>query len=844
MPTGKIVVGGYTWDGATYDFAVARYNPDGTLDNSFDGDGTVTTPLSSTNGREGGLTLQPDGKILVAGSTYNGTDHDFALVRYNPGGSLDASFGTNGKLITGLGSSDEEALAIAIQPDGNIVAAGYTTFNENTGETQSGIEFRVRTNNAVEIVERVAGQAPVVLAQVPFEISAGDGFDYEIFDDGENLVFTVTRVSDGATVTVSESSTLEYAKNHVVIHNGISSKTLPTFSYLDDFRLTTGQIGHTLVLESGESASGRDFGNRALPGEAPIVDLNGPATATNITANLVENDPPVAIATVDATVTDADTQYLNSITATITNLADSGDEILSVDTNGTSLSSEFSNGRLTIRGPASIADFETALRTLTYANTSENPAIGQRVIHVVANDGRHEGAAAVATVDVTRSNDRPVIVAPDTVDAARGRFTSINVVSVNDVDLAFVHPIDVTLSVDVGNIELATLAGLTLVSGENGGASIQVRGVLPDINAALATLAYVAGDSFTGPANLTIAADDLGNFGPEGVLVAQHATTINVTTPGAASIASRQTFYNGSSFDVADPPAFTGDDQAIATDKAALLPGETASFVNYTSYAHGLNGVIVDIQNVAAPSSLSLSDFEFHVGNSDDKTTWELAPAPSLIVRPFDGEAGADRIVLTWIDGSITNQWLGVRVLATANTGLAADDVFYFGNAIGESGDSPANALVNGFDFAGVRENATSDAAIGNVYDHNRDGLVDGADLAIARDHATNFVTSLRLLTAPQLAPPMSESFVIVNRVERMVPSFKDLDRKRTFLPSVENRALMRGFAGWTSRLAADGASLGQFESRVAEVPPQFAFDLESIIDDLFGTDEYEQAAR
>jgi uncharacterized delta-60 repeat protein len=81
---GKIVVAG-TIDG---DFALMRYNPDGSVDDTFGTDGKVITDLVDNR-----LALQPDGKILVAGSSSNGTDSDFALARYNPDGSLDASFG-------------------------------------------------------------------------------------------------------------------------------------------------------------------------------------------------------------------------------------------------------------------------------------------------------------------------------------------------------------------------------------------------------------------------------------------------------------------------------------------------------------------------------------------------------------------------------------------------------------------------------------------------------------------------------------------------------------------------------------------------------------------------------
>jgi uncharacterized delta-60 repeat protein len=126
---GKIVVAGWSddLDGVVdSDFAVARYNWNGTLDTTFSGDGKVITSF----GRHElafALTIQSDGKIVVAGSKYtnNGPfdrDTDFALARYNQNGSLDTYFDDDGRLTTGLGESDT-AFGVAIQADGRIVAA-------------------------------------------------------------------------------------------------------------------------------------------------------------------------------------------------------------------------------------------------------------------------------------------------------------------------------------------------------------------------------------------------------------------------------------------------------------------------------------------------------------------------------------------------------------------------------------------------------------------------------------------------------------------------------------------------------------------------------------------------
>jgi uncharacterized delta-60 repeat protein len=104
------------------DFALARYNPDGSLDTSFGRDGLVTTDFAGNLSEVFAIALQPDGKIVAAGKIVDRPG--FALARYNPDGSLDTSFGRDGLVTTGFGACFEEALAVVLQPDGKIVAAG------------------------------------------------------------------------------------------------------------------------------------------------------------------------------------------------------------------------------------------------------------------------------------------------------------------------------------------------------------------------------------------------------------------------------------------------------------------------------------------------------------------------------------------------------------------------------------------------------------------------------------------------------------------------------------------------------------------------------------------------
>jgi len=132
---GKIVLAGRSDNGSgtgNTDFAVVRYNPSGSLDTAFGGDGKVTTFTQDTTPADGfgdtnaiahAVVVQPDGKIVAAGLS----DSDFALIRYNANGTLDTTFSGDGIVVTSVGGGDV-IRAMALQPsDGKILVAGESS---------------------------------------------------------------------------------------------------------------------------------------------------------------------------------------------------------------------------------------------------------------------------------------------------------------------------------------------------------------------------------------------------------------------------------------------------------------------------------------------------------------------------------------------------------------------------------------------------------------------------------------------------------------------------------------------------------------------------------------------
>ena len=307
---------------------------------------------------------------------------------------------------------------------------------------------------------------------------------------------------------------------------------------------------------------------------------------------------------------------------------------------------------------------------------------------------------------------------------------------------------------------------------------------------------------------------DLLGFGAQtSHVVVDQVELVREHEPGG-EVAGRWIFYNGSYFDGRDTSINARDDQAIAPDKRALLPGQTATFANYTGYSRGINGIMIDIAGMAESAVIDAGDFLFRVGNDGQPEQWLPAPSPLDVQRRRGaGVGGTDRVTIVWDDQAIVGQWLQVVVLANDDTQLRQPDVFYWGNAIGDTGNSLHDASVESGDRAGIldhQRNFLNPAPLSDPYDLNRDRFVDGSDWAIARDHTTDAATGLNLIQARGLTNPLKA--MAVDQLLQAQPG-QDAAQQTPILPgSLDDLS-----GTWTDSVRSDRVNLDEHVSKAEQ---------------------------
>jgi uncharacterized protein (TIGR03790 family) len=478
---------------------------------------------------------------------------------------------------------------------------------------------------------------------------------------------------------------------------------------------------------------------------APVVTLNSPS-AGNTTSWSPASGPVNIASPVTATITDADSTNLTSLTVSLGS-PQPGD-VLAANTSGTSITANFAGGVLTLNGSDIVANYQQVLRSVTYNNTSGGPGVNVETVNVVANDGTLSSNTAVATINIP-----PVVslaIGAGSPNYTANWFNSGPVAlenmaqaSVTDAaGLANISSLTVTLTTfHTGDVlSVPILAGNTAISASYSAGTLTLTGTatLAQYSQELRLVNYnnTAGGPGTTPITATFVASD-------GVLSSTPATaTINVSVASGQVLGNRL-FYNNSKYDANNAAINASDDAAIASDKVGFNGTGVATFANVSSATRGITGVMIDLASgLGTHTNINLTsgDITFKVaptsfvaGTYNQLSTWTTAPMPTAIsVRLGAGTGGSDRLEITWDNGAIKNTWLEVDVHAGGYSGLSADDVFYFGSAIGDSGlgDTAALAKVDINDANAVINNTAGlTTPAWNILDYTKDGKVDVNDL-------------------------------------------------------------------------------------------------------------------
>ncbi|MCK5319477.1 MAG: DUF4347 domain-containing protein, partial [Anaerolineales bacterium] len=181
--------------------------------------------------------------------------------------------------------------------------------------------------------------------------------------------------------------------------------------------------------------------------------LAAPSVTAGATLNFTEGDGATAIdATI--TVTDADSTNLQSATITITGNYAIGQDVLEfTDQSGISGSWDALNGKLTLTGTSLVANYQAALRSVSYNNTSDNPSTADRFVGFSANDGTDNSNTAFSQINVADSNDAPVVTAGATLNFTEGDPAAVidNTITLSDVDTTTIASATVTISANYAN---------------------------------------------------------------------------------------------------------------------------------------------------------------------------------------------------------------------------------------------------------------------------------------------------------------------------------------------------------------------------------------------------------
>jgi len=282
-PDNKILVGGSSSNGFVYRYTIAQYTANGNLDagNFNGGNGFMTSTFGNPQSAIQAITLKSDGTIVTAGYTFDNTDFDFALAQYTTTGFLDGSFGGgSGFVITDFGSGrDEKAYDVKLTSTGKIIAAGYT--DNGIGATvNNDFALAQYTSTGVLDVANFGSGGKVVT-----DFGANEtGFSLGMQSDTRIILFGMK--GSGPGITDNDFAIARYLSNGLLDPSfGGSSNGTNTVDFGSDDRGYSVALGSNYIMTSGISSLGVDLALARLVN----TDVALPVTLSTFTATRQSN---------------------------------------------------------------------------------------------------------------------------------------------------------------------------------------------------------------------------------------------------------------------------------------------------------------------------------------------------------------------------------------------------------------------------------------------------------------------------------------------------------------------------------------------------------------------------
>jgi YVTN family beta-propeller protein len=544
-----------------------------------------------------------------------------------------------------------------------------------------------------------------------------------------------------------------------------------------------------------------------------ITAVNDAMVVTATGANLAYTENATVALDGGLTVIDPDSANLASATINMTTNYVSGQDALAfVNANGITGTWTVATGVMNLSGSATVANYQTALRSITYTNTSDAPSTSTRTFTVKVNDGTADSNTTSRNITIAAANDAPVNSVPGAQSVLKNQRLMLSGasgtrISTSDLDAA-ASPVQVQLIVTNGTLSLAAVGGLTFSTGDGtADATMTFSGSLTNVDKALAWVVFDPTTGFVGSGSLQVVTSDLGNSGSGGAL----------TDTDSISIAVRDLGVFTGSIDVVAPTIHTASVTAPANPYGVeinpatnrlYVPGfgsATVSVIDGTTH-----GTIATIPVGVGPMGLAVNQVTNRIyvpnnGASKNGTTVSVIDgATNTVIATITAGTGPryaavneatntiyvannGGATVTVIDGA-TNTVSGTITLPSAPSGVAVNPVtdrlyVTYGAAAGRLAvyNTTTNALVTTVTVGNtpwaVAVNATTNRIYTTNFGANSMSVIDGASHTVtATVTLGNWVTGIKV-------DPVADRIYVT---EYLADAFVSID-------GATNQALARG---------------------------------------------------